>query len=140
MLRPYTLIVCLLAAALHQLLRYRSELNRRGLIGYGVLLSLAVLCHYSAALAIAAFSALIAYDWINWADRMAWKRLVSAQVILVLIFSGLYAVQVGTTLESDLMELSFGPEGWLSAWLVQSPADVWTSLVSCQILVLPPGL
>lgn len=139
-LRPYALVVFLLAAALHQLLRYRSEPNRRNLIGYGVLLSLAVLCHYSAALALAAFSALIVYDWIRGWDRVAWKRLVRGHAVPVLIFAGLYAAQVGTMLDSDLMELAFGPEGWLSAWLVQSPADAWNSLVSYQILLLPPSL
>ena len=138
-LRPYALVVCLLAGALHQLLRYRSEANIRSLVAYAVLLSLAALCHYSAALAIAAFSGLIAYDGLNRSDRAAWKRLVSIHLIPVLIFAGLYATQVRATLESDLMGLAFGPEGWLSAWLVTSPADAWNSLVCYQIFHLPLG-
>ncbi len=139
-LRPYALIVCLLAGALHQLLRYRSDPNIRSLVAYAVLLSLAALCHYSAALAIAAFSGLIAYDGLIGSDRAAWKRLVSIHLIPVLIFAGLYATHVRTTLETDLMGLAFGPEGWLSAWLVRSPADAWNSLVSYQIFHLPLGL
>ena len=138
-LRPYALVVCLLAGALHQLLRYRSEANIRSLVAYAVLLSLAALCHYSAALAIAAFSGLIAYDGLNRSNRAAWKRLVSIHLIPVLIFAGLYATQVRATLESDLMGLAFGPEGWLSAWLVTSPADAWNSLVCYQIFHLPLG-
>ena len=97
-------------------------------MAYAVLLNLAALCHYSAALAIAAFSGLIAYDGLNGSDRAAWKRLVSIHLIPVLIFAGLYATQVRTTLESDLMGLAFRPEGWLSAWLVTSPADAWNSI------------
>ena len=108
-------------------------------MAYAVLLSLAALCHYSAALAIAAFSGLIAYDGLNGSDRAAWKRLVSIHLIPVLIFAGLYATQVRTTLESDLMGLAFRPEGWLSAWLVTSPADAWNSLVCYQIFHLPLG-
>lgn len=139
-LRPYMLLLALLAFALLHLLRYRSQPTDRNLAAYVTLASLAALVHYSAALALGAFVALVAY--FRLAARVSperWRRLALAQAIPLAVVAALYVQHLGAALESDLVGDALQPGGWLSDWLVASPADAWDSLVAFQIFHLPLG-
>lgn len=140
-LRPYAALLFLLAAGLLALLRYRSEPTDRKLIAYAALLSLGVLCHYSAALGIGALSAVLAHDLLSGRLRgEAAVKLVAAHAVPSLLFAGLYVFHVRTALASDLMDDALGPGGWLSGWLISSPQEAWRNLVWFQDFHVSPAL
>lgn len=140
-LRPYSLVVFLLAGSLVALLRYRSRPERHTLAAYAGLLSLAVLTHYSAALALGVFTLLIAHAALT--RRMegpALRDLLVAHAVPAVLFLVLYLLHVSRTLDSQLMEQAFGAGGWLDDWLVGSPEHAWRSLVTFQSFHVPPFL
>jgi hypothetical protein len=138
-LRPYMLLVAVLSFALHCLLTYRSRPTGRALTGYVVLASLAVLTHYSAALALGVFTALIAYFKLEGLEKTPWLRLVAGQLIPVAMLGLVYAFHMRGALASDLMGDALGAGGWLDDWLVASPREAWNSLVAFQIFHAPSG-
>ena len=140
-LRPYMLLLALLAFALYHLLRYRTEPETRSLAGYAGLTCLALLTHYSAALALGVFWLLVA----SWGFRResrtpAWWRLVAMQILPAMGLTVLYLQHLGAAVESDLVRDALTANGWLSMWLVSSPFDAWRSFLGFQILVLPEPL
>ena len=137
-LRPYMLLVALLGAALYHLLKYREEPSGRHLVAYVVFTSLALLTHYSAALALGAFFSLAAYDYFTETiDRLSAKKLAIANAIPAACFLALFQLHLAASMNSYMMYLALAPDGWLSEWLVASPADVWKSFVTFQTLHLP---
>ncbi|TFG88279.1 MAG: hypothetical protein E4H17_02595 [Gemmatimonadales bacterium] len=121
------------------LLKYRKEPADRNLVGYVVFVSLAVLCHYSAALAFGVFALVVALDGLaGGGQARTWRRFAFSQAIPAALAGSLYVAHVRRTLQSDLMAMAFEPGGWLTDWLVASPADVWHSFVTFQNLQLPP--
>lgn len=140
-IRPYALLVLLLAAALLSLLRYRDEGDERALIAYAAFLALAELTHYSAALGLAVFSVLIVHDLLTGRLRgPAAIRVLWAHAVPALIFGALYLLHVRPALESQLMAQALGPGGWLGGWLVDSPGAAWDSLVAYQDFHLSTAL
>lgn len=140
-LRPYTMVVFLLAAALVTLLRYRREPASGRLVAYATLLALAVLTHYSAALALGALSLLVLHDAVT--GRLAGRplgSLLAAHTVPCLLFVCLYLVHVSSTLQSPLMDQALGAGGWIETWLIDSPADAWRSFVGLQNYHLPPAM
>ncbi|HSH75909.1 MAG TPA: glycosyltransferase family 39 protein, partial [Longimicrobiales bacterium] len=74
-IRPYMLLVLLLASALLFLLRYRRTRAGRHLAAYPAAMTLALTLHYSAALAMAAFVLVVAADALPAGSRTpAWRR------------------------------------------------------------------
>lgn len=132
-IRPYALLVLLLAGGLLALLRYRVRRDDRSLMAYAALLSLAQLTHYSAFLGLAVLSVLLAHDLITGRlqGRAAAKAL-TAHAVPALVFGVLYLLHVRPALESALMGQALGPGGWLSGWLVDSPEAAWNNLVAYQ--------
>jgi len=127
-IRPYMLLILLLALSLHFLLRYLQRPSLRPVILYTVCASLAVLVHYSAALALGVFAMLVVADGIRrGVGRMEWRRLAVVQVIPGAIFAVLYVVQLRRLMVSTDPE--FSVETWLSAYLIHTPIDVWLTLV-----------
>jgi hypothetical protein len=127
-IRPYMLLVLLLALTLHFLLRYRERPSQRMLVLYALCASLAVLLHYSAVLALGVLVMLVAADGITRRiARQEWRRLVAIQAIPLAIFGGLYLLQIRRLMNSDVAELSV--ETWLSGYLIDTPVDAWLGLV-----------
>lgn len=140
-LRPYSLVVLLLAGSLVALLRYRSRPERRTLVVYTGLLSLGMLTHYSAALALGAFTLLIGHAVLTRRlDGPELRNLLAAHAVPAILFLALYVIHVSRTLDSPLMEEAFGAGGWLDYWLVGSPATAWRSLVTFQTFHVPQFL
>lgn len=137
-MRPYTLVVLLLAGALYGLLRYRREPELGSLTGYAVLLGIAVLTHYSAALAVGVFSLVLAHDGVTGhLSRSSLTALLVAHAVPIALLAALWVLHIGPALESELMGEALDPGGWLSAWLVGSPSDAWDGLVAYQAFHLP---
>lgn len=112
-LRPYTMVVFFLAAALATLLRYRRDPTDGRLVAYTVFLVLAILTHYSAALALGTFSLLVIHDAVSGQSRGRPLRfLLIAHAVPCLLFVGLYLVHVSSTLDSPLMDRALGAGGW----------------------------
>lgn len=140
-LRPYTMLVALLGAALYHLLRYRSQPTDRHMAAYAVFASLALLTHYGAVLAFGAFLVVVAYYHVGeQVERADWNRLAVAQAVPAAVLVGLVFVHLRNTMGSYMMYLALAPDGWLSEWLVSSPGDAWRSFVSFQTLELPVAL
>lgn len=138
-IRPYMMLLALVALSLFHLLRYRSDPSPRRLGLYLVCTVSAILMHYSGALALACLCVLVGYYGLTRAlDPAGWRRLAVAQLLPAAIFGGLYVRHLATTIDSDLMGAALGPGGWLSPWLVTSPSDAWYSLATFQVFHLPP--
>ena len=138
-MRPYMMLLALLALALFHLLRYRADASGRRLVLYLICVVPALLTHYSAALAFASFCVVVGYYALaKYVDTAAWRRLALAQVVPAAVFVGLYLWHLSTTIGGALMGDALGPSGWLSQWLIGSPGDVWFSLATFQVFHLPP--
>lgn len=132
-IRPYTLLVLLLAGGLLSLLRYRVRRDDRSLMAYAALLSLAQLTHYSAVLGLAVLSVLLVHDLV--AGRLrgrAAAKALTAHAVPAVVFGALYLLHVRPALDSALMAQALGPGGWLGGWLVDSPEAAWNNLVVYQ--------
>jgi hypothetical protein len=126
--RPYMLLVLLLALTLHLLFRYLRRPSRGALSGYALGASLAVLLHYSAALALGVIVGIVAVDGIGRGfARPEWRRLIAVQALPIALVVVLYLTQMRALMASDVAE--FSVETWLSAYLIDTPRDAWLSLV-----------
>lgn len=132
-IRPYALLVLLLAGGLLSLLRYRVRRDDRSLMAYAALLSLAQLTHYSAVLGLAVLSVLLAHDLVAGRVRgRAAARALTAHAVPAVVFGALYLLHVRPALDSALMAEALGQGGWLGGWLIDSPGAAWNSLVAFQ--------
>jgi len=140
-IRPYTLVVFLLGGALLSLLRYRRDPGAFSLLAYAAFLSLAVLTHYSAALALLVFSLVVVHDAVTGLlPRPALQPLLAGHAVPAAILVGLYALHLDSALESDLMADALNAGGWLDRWLIDSPAAAWQSLAAYQSFHVPASL
>lgn len=129
--RPYMLLVLLLALSLHFLLGYMQRPSRRQLILYASCTTLAVLLHYSAALALGVMVVLVAAEALRGrTTRREWRLLAATQILPGAIVGVLYVLQVRRLLNSDVPE--FSVETWLSGYLIDTPVDAWLNLVGFQ--------
>ncbi len=138
-MRPYMLLLALLASALFCLLRYRNGGSGRALVAYMGLVSLALLTHYSAVLALGVFGLLVLYEGARRGLYDArWQRMAFAQAIPGILFLSLYFFHVralsGTDLAADALA------GWLSPYMIDAPGDVWFAYLGFQYLVAIPWL
>jgi hypothetical protein len=138
-MRPYMMVLALLALALFNVLRYPADPSPRRLGLYLACTVSAILMHYSGALAFACFCVIVAYYGLTRTlEPTAWRRLAAAQLLPAAVFGGLYVRHAAAALDSALMGDALGPGGWLSQWLVRSPGDVWYSFATFQVFHLPP--
>lgn len=127
-MRPYTLLLLLLGSALVFLLRHLRLRSSRSLVGYAATVSLALTLHYSAVGALGVFGLLVLADGIVSGFRgPGWRRLALAQVPPALTLAFLYGWHLRGLMSSSMADHAI--DGWLSAFLVRSPADVWLGLV-----------
>ncbi|MDH3207848.1 MAG: glycosyltransferase family 39 protein [Gemmatimonadota bacterium] len=138
-IRPYMMMLALLALGLFHLLRYRSDPSGRRLALYAACLVPAVLIHYSAVLALAGFCIVAAYYALTrTVEVAALRRLALVQIAPALVFVALYMRHVATIIDSDLMGDALDADGWLTPWLVATPGDAWYSFATFQAFHVPP--
>jgi hypothetical protein len=126
--RPYMLLVLLLALTLHFLHRYMQRPSGDALVLQAVCASLAVLLHYSGALALGVIVGIVAVDGMGRGfSRPEWRRLIAAQALPAAIVGVLYVTQMRALMASEVPE--FSVETWLSGYLIDTPRDAWLSLV-----------
>jgi hypothetical protein len=126
--RPYMLLVLLLALTLHFLLRYMQRPSDSVLVLHAVCASSAVLLHYSAALALGVIVGIVVVDGLGRGfARPEWRKLIGAQALPAAIVALLYVTQMRALMSSDVAE--FSVETWLSGYLIDTPRDAWLSLV-----------
>lgn len=140
LIRPYMMQLTFLLLALYQLLRFRRERHTSNLIWYCVLLSLALLTHYSSFLAFGVFGILILSDFITGKFGIRdIPRLIAAHVAPVLICVGLYIFHLRPHLiDSALAAEAF--DGWLAPLMIHSIGDVWARLLGFMGYLLGAGL
>jgi hypothetical protein len=126
--RPYMLLLLLLAAALFFLLRFLRLRSNGLLVGYAACASLALTLHYSAVGALGVFGLLVVADGARSGfGRPEWRRLGLAQLVPGFTLVGLYVWHLRGLMGSAIADQAL--EGWLSAYLVRGPPDVWLGLV-----------
>jgi hypothetical protein len=126
--RPYMLLVLLLALQLHFVLLYLRRPSRRALLLHALCASLAVLLHYSTALALGVIVGVVAVEgFVRGVARPEWRRLVATQALPVAIVGALYLTQMRALMASGVAE--FSVETWLSGYLIDTPRDAWLGLV-----------
>lgn len=134
-IRPYMLLVALLAGGLYLLLRYMRLPSTRLLVGYTTCASLAVLLHYSSVFGLGVFGCLVLADAAQRGhDRPEWRRLLVVQAIPGLILVGLYFVHLRDVLNGAIVDEALN--GWLNQFMIGSPGAVWLSMVGFQSIVV----
>ena len=130
-LRPYTLLLLLLAVALIFLLRALRQPSTVRLGVYATCVSLALTLHYSAVAALGVCWILVLVDGaVGGFRRGAWRRLALAQVFPALTLVALYRLHLRHLMSSTLADQAL--EGWVSVYLIHRPADVWAGLVGAH--------
>ena len=138
-MRPYMLQLALVAGALALLLRYGRAPDRRTLLGYVVFLVLALLTHYSSVLALGAFGGVALY--LLYSTEMpgeARRDLALAHTVPVVLLLGLYFLHLRGLMASDMADDAL--QGWLNAYMVDSPREAWFAFVGLQTTVAGRGL
>ena len=134
-IRPYMLLVALLAGGLYLLLRYMRLPSTRLLVGYTTCVSLAVFLHYSSVFGLGVFGCLVLADAVQRGHtRPEWRRLLAVQVIPGALLAGLYFVHLRDLMSGDLADSALN--GWLSQFMIDSPSGVWLSVVGFQSMVV----
>lgn len=133
-MRPYMLQLALLAGGLWLLLRYRRAPSRRDLGWYILLVSLALLTHYSSVLALGVFAGLVAVDGVERGlGRREWRVLAAAHLVPAALVVALYFVHLRPLAASALADDALN--GWLSFYMIDSPSGAWLSFLGYQSLV-----
>ena len=138
-MRPYSLQLALLAGATFLLLRQLEAPATRRLAGYLVLVSLAILTHYSSVMALGVLLALVLHDGLTRGfGRGGLRTLAAAHVLPVLLVVGLWLLHLRPFLASRLAGETL--DGWLSFYMVASPREAWLAFVGFQSLLAEPLL
>ena len=138
-MRPYMLQLALVAGALALLLRYGRAPERRTLLGYIVLLVLALLTHYSSVLALGALGGVALYLLYSAEMPSAARRdLALAHTVPVVLLVGLYFLHLRGLMASRIADDALN--GWLSFYMVGSPREAWLAFVGLQTTVAGRGL
>lgn len=134
-IRPYMLLVALLAGALYLFLRYLRAPSTRLLVGYAACISLAVLLHYSAVLGLGVFGCLVLADAARRGSRRPeWRRLLAVHSIPGVTLVALYFVHLRHLMSGSMSETAL--QGWLNAYMIGSPSEVWLSVVGFHSMVV----
>ncbi len=148
-IRPYMLQVTLLGGALFFLLRYldaarakpfaEAPPGNQDLRAYIALVLLALLTHYSSALALGAFGLLVLDDGIrHGTGRAAWRRLVASHGIPAVLMLLAFFLHMRPLMDSTLADEAL--DGWLSPYMVDSPKGAWLAFMGFQHLLAVPWL
>ena len=134
-IRPYMLLVALLAGALYALLRYLRRPSNRLLVGYATCASLAVLLHYSSVFGLGVFGCLLLVDAAQRGPtRPEWRRLLAVQAIPGVILVGLYLLHLRDLMSGAPARSAL--EGWLEDYMIGSPGGAWINTVDFHSLVV----
>lgn len=138
-IRPYMLALAFLAWGLFFLLRYARRPSDATLAGYLTLACLALLTHYSSALALGTFALVaLAQGLDRGAADVAWRRLMAWHALPFGLLALLYLVHIrplaATTLADEALD------GWLSYFMIDGPVDAWWSLLGLQHHLAGPWL
>lgn len=133
-MRPYMFQLALLATALYALLRYRDTDGIRALALYAIVISAALLTHYSSMLALGAIGLYVLWDGIDRGVRERhWLRLAAAQLAPAAVVAGLYLIHIrplaGSALADDALD------GWLSFYMIDSVSSAWLAFLGFQHLL-----
>lgn len=133
-IRPYTLQITLLAAALLFLLRYLDEGGRRNLAIYLVWAMLAVLTHYSSMLAVTAFGLIVAHDGLTRGfARSEWRMLALAHVIPAVALALFYVTHLRHVMASELASEAL--TGWLAPYMIEGLGSAWLAFLAFHRLL-----
>ncbi|MCB9889170.1 MAG: glycosyltransferase family 39 protein [Planctomycetes bacterium] len=137
-LRPYSLLVLLLALALWQLAAYLRGGGKRPLAGYGVALLLAVSTHYSAFLAVGAVGLALGTGLLlRSIPRRQVLPLLAGSAPALLAMAGLWMWHIAPNLEGQELQRQ-AVEGWLKPHFIHGMEflEVWFHLVGVARYVL----
>lgn len=138
-IRPYTLQLTLLGGALLCLLRYLDDGGRAAIAGYAGLVGLAVLTHYSSALALGAFGLLVLHDGVEHGfERPRWRVAFAVHAVPAVLLGAVYLFHLrelmGSALAADTLA------GWLDPYMIDDPTDAWLAFVGFHHMIAYPWM
>jgi hypothetical protein len=138
-IRPYMLLVLLLACALYVVLRYLRRPSSGLLWAYAAVASLAVLLHYSAILGLSVFGAIVIGDGLaHGFGRPPWRRLLAVQAVPGVILVALYFWHLRALMGST--EAQFARQSWLASFMIGSPGEAWLAFVGFHSMLVGNAL
>ena len=133
-IRPYMLLIALLAGAFYLLLRYLRAPSTRLLVGYATCTLLAVLLHYSSVLGLGVLGCLVLADAARGgARRPKGRRLLAVHSIPGVALVALYFFHLRDLMGGYMADSAL--QGWLSAHMIGGPGDAWLSAVGFHSMV-----
>jgi len=127
-MRPYMLLVLLLASSLLFLLRYLRAPSARLLIAHGLCSLLSAFLHYSSVFGLGVLAAVAASEGFRRGlSRGEWLRLTVAQSVPALTLLALYFVHLRGVAGGPLGDHAL--DGWLATYMIRAPMDVWLGFV-----------
>lgn len=134
-MRPYMLLVLLLAGSLLFLLRYLRVPSTGTLLAHGACGLGAALLHYSSVFGLGVIGSLALLDGARQGMRRpAWRRLMVVQAIPALALVTLYFVHLRGIAAGPLGDHAL--EGWLAPYMIGGPRDAWFGLVGFHSMLV----
>ena len=134
-MRPYMLLVLLLAASVLFLLRYLRAPSDRLLLAHAACSLLAASLHYSAVFGLGVIGSLVLLDGVREGGRRAaWRRLMVVQVLPALLLVTLYFVHLRGIAAGPLGDHAL--DGWLAAYMIAGPTDAWFGLLGFHSMLV----
>lgn len=138
-IRPYTLQLTLLGGALLCLLRYLDDGGARAIAGYAALVGLAVLTHYSSALALGAFGLLVLHDGVERGfARPTWRVAFAVHAVPAVLIAAVYLVHLRDLMGSQLADETLA--GWLEPYMIDGPMDAWLAFIGFHHILAYPWM
>lgn len=136
-MRPYMFLLSGLAGALYFLVRYRNGGPTWTLWAYTACIAVALLTHYSTALALGVFGLFVIHEGIRQGVHSTrWQMMAVVQVLPGVLLAGLYVIHLSLLADSQMAEDALS--GWLGPYMIDGPQDAWLAHVGFQHLVASP--
>jgi hypothetical protein len=134
-IRPYMLLVLLLAGSLLFLLRYLRTGSSAHLVAHASCSVLAALLHYGAVFGLAVLGAAVLVDgWRGGTHRPAWRRLLAVQALPAALLATLYFVHLRHVAAGPLGDHAL--EGWLAPYMATGPRSAWFGFVGFHAMLV----
>jgi hypothetical protein len=134
-MRPYMLLVLVLAASLLLLLRYLRAPSNRLLAGHVGCSLLATLLHYGSVFGLGVIGLVALHESIRRGlGKAEWRRLLAAQALPAAVLGVLYFVHLRGIASGPLGDHAL--DGWLASYMIRSPAGAWLGLVGFHSMLV----
>jgi hypothetical protein len=134
-MRPYMLLVLVLAASLLLLLRYLARPSTKLLAGHVGCSLVATLLHYGSVFGLGVIGLVAFYESVRRGlSKPTWARLLAVQVLPATMLVVVYFVHLRGIAAGPLGEHAL--EGWLASYMITRPVDAWLGFVAFHSMLV----